>query len=152
MEQTKEQKLLGTFGTIALVFGLIGLLASVGMLFFGGAALGNADTIINESSATAEDLGKVSGVFLFTGLATLSRSIFNFINWICLKRVSKDATKYKGAQTVTLITLVLSAAGLLGTLLSKSNSLQTIAGSAVGVLFNGYIYALVMKVKKLVTG
>ena len=100
---TKEQKTLKVFSVIALIFGIIGIIFAILMFVLGGAAVGNVEAITSETGVTAEDVGKFTGVFIVSGITTLFSGIFNVINSVVLKRVAKNAAKYKGALIITII-------------------------------------------------
>ena len=146
---SKGQKTLKTFSIVSLIFGLIALVLGALMLLGSGAALGNVDSIVSEAGVTTEEVAEFSGVFIVTGIATILRGIANVVDWAFLKRVAKDATKYKPAWIVSLITTVMSVLSLF-TQFSNGEA-KDIAVSVLTLALNGYIFYLVNKVKQSVT-
>lgn len=146
MEQSREQKILRIFSILSLVFGIIGIILAIVLLVTGGVTMGNGAQIINDTSFSAEEMEAVSGALLGIGISTLLSGIFNLINWICLARVSKDATKYGAAKVVTIISLALAAVSLVSAVMSQSGT-QGILSGVISLLLNGYIFTLINKVR-----
>ena len=151
MDVSKEQNTLKVFSIISLVCGILGLIAGALMLFGSGLALGNVDQITTEAGVTTEELAEFSGVFIVIGLITVFTGITNIIDWVFLKRVAADATKYKPAWIVSLISLVLCAISLVSSIFSGGGNGQSIGSAVASLAINGYIFYLVNKVKQSVT-
>jgi hypothetical protein len=150
MDVSKEQKTLKVFSIISLVFGILALVLGALMLFGSGMALGNVDQITSEAGVTTDELAEVSGVFIVAGLVSLFSGITNILDWVFLKRVAADATKYKPAWIVTLVSLILSAASCVSSLFGGGSG-QSIGSAIASLAINGYIFYLVNKVKQSVT-
>lgn len=147
MDVSREQKILKIFSTISLVLGLLGVIGGILMLATGGLALGNAEAIMNDTAAKAEDLGKFSGFFIGTGVITIIAGIISLIDWSALKKVAKDATKYKPALILTMCSFVLAAVGFVLNFVGGSVDLKTVGNNVVSLGLNGYILYLINKVK-----
>ena len=150
MEITKEQKQLKVLSSISLIFGLVGVVLGAFMLIAGIAAISQAEKIITDAAVSAEDLGKFSGLFIGTGIIELIVGICSIINWSVLKKVAKDATKYKPAWTITLFVFCLGLVGIVLNTISGA-SLKDILHGAFNVGINAYILTLINKVKATVT-
>ena len=150
MDVSKEQKALKVFSIISLIFGIIGLVFGVMMIVGGGVAAGNLNEIVSDTSATAEEVGEFSALFIITGLFAVLSAVTNIIDWFLLKRVANDATKYKPAWIVTLFSVILSCLGMISILFNQNNSTQDIVNAIVSLALNGVIFYLVNKVKQSV--
>ena len=149
MERSSEQKALGVFSVLALIFGILGIIFGVLVIAFGGIAMGNAGSIVSDAGVTTEQVGMFSGLFIGMGALLILSGIFNLINWRALKKVSHDATQYKMAFVVTIISLVLAVLSLISAFLSADGG-QNIASGAFSVVWNLLILFLVVRVKNSV--
>ncbi|MBQ1631070.1 MAG: hypothetical protein II181_05985 [Firmicutes bacterium] len=149
MERSSEQKALGVFSVLALIFGIIGIIFGVAVIAMSGLAVGNAGSLISDVGVTAEQIGMFSGLFIGMGIILILSGIFNLINWRALKKVSRDATKYKMAMVVTIISLVFAALSLGAGFFSPDGN-QAIASGIFSVVWNLIILFLVNKVKNSV--
>ncbi|MBR2788887.1 MAG: hypothetical protein IKD94_06950 [Erysipelotrichaceae bacterium] len=150
MEISNEQKALKVFSIISLVFGIIALVFGVMMIVGGGIAAGKIEEITSDTAATAEQVGEFSALFIVTGLFTIFSAVTNIIDWILLKRVSKDATKYKPAWIVTLCSVILSCLQMLTTIFGQNKTTQDYVNAIVALALNGIIFYLINKVKQSV--
>ena len=149
MDVKNEQKQLKVFSTVALVFGLIALALGALALFGSGMILGNTETITTEAGVSTDELVEFSGAVIVGGLSLLLAGVTNMVNSAFLKKVAKDAKKYKPAWIITLVSLVLSVVSVFSQF-SNGADIKSILTSAGSLALNGYIFYLVNKVKQSV--
>ena len=149
MDVSKEQKQLKVFSIISLVFGILALIGGALMLFGSGIAIGNVESITTEAGVTQDEVVEFSAVFIVTGLITLLRGVCDIVDWAFLKKVANDATKYKPAWIVSLITTVMSCISVV-TSITGGNDIKSICSAVLSAALNGYIFYLVNKVKQSV--
>ena len=144
MEQTKEQKTLKTFSVLELIFAIMYIIFALVMIFGGGLVVGNSSQIAADGAGTVDQVTQVGGVFIGGGISFLISAVICLLNWHFLKKVSKDATAYKGAWILTIIGLVFAVIGLVSGLLNgASNSLLS---NVIQVALNAYILYLINKI------
>lgn len=146
MERTKEQKTLNVFAIISLVAGIIGILSALLIFVFGGVAVGNAGEIASQGAGTAEEVTNAGIAAIGSGIATLITGIVQLVDWAMLKKLVNDATKYKGAQTLTTIGIIISAIGAVTCIFGKEWS--TLASNLVSIGIDAYILSLINKIKQ----
>ncbi len=149
MVRSSEQKALGVFSVLSLIFGILGIIFGILTIALGGFAIGNAGSIISEADVTSEQVGMFSGLFIGFGIIMILSGVFNLVNWRALKKVSHDATQYKMAFVVTIISLVLAVLSLVSALFSADGG-QNIASGIFSVVWNLIILFLVNRVKNSV--
>ena len=150
MERTRDQQSLKTFSVISLIIGLVGLVLGAILLFTGGAALGNAEAIMHDTTVTADDLGKFSGYFIGSGVVTALAGIASMVDWAVLKKVANDATKYKPALYVTIVSIALYIIGLALNFIGAKPDIQSMIPNIIYVCINAYILVLINRVKDTV--
>ena len=150
MDVSKEQRLLKVFAIVTLIFGIVSLLFGILMIAGGGIAISNVQEITSDTTASAEEVAEFSAVFIIGGLVTIFSGITDIIDWAFLKRVAKDATKYKPAWVISIISVVLNIMGLVASIANGSEA-KDIVGAAVTLAINTFIFYLVNKVKQSVT-
>lgn len=151
MERTTEQKVLRVFSILALIFGIFAVIIGVLMLAGGGIALGNLDSIVAGTTVTADQAEMAVVAILVGGILLLVSGVFNLINWRALKKVSNDATKYKTAFVVTIISLIFAVGSLASNFFAVNDgSSSGLAGAVVSVVMNVIILILINKVKNSV--
>lgn len=149
MDVSKEQKLLKVFAVITLIFGIISCVFGVLMIAGGGIAAGGVEQITSETNVTADEVAQFSALFIFGGLLTIFSGVTDIIDWAFLKKVANDATKYKPAWVISIVSLVLTIISLVLSIVNGSEP-KDIAGAVGTVAINAVIFYLVNKVKKSV--
>ena len=149
MDVSKEQKALKVFAIISLVFGIIGLFISVFFLLGGGIAANNTGAIASDAKASVEEVEQFAALFIGSGISGILSSIVNIIDWYCLNKVSKDASKYKPAWIVTLTSFVLSCLSLVIAFTGKIRT-QDIVNAVVAIALDAIVLYLINKVKQSV--
>lgn len=144
---SKEQNTLKIFSNIELVIGILNVAVAVLLFVGGGAALGNAPSIVEEGLASAEDMSTFGNVAFGVGLASLASGVVCFLNWHFLKKVAMDATQYKGAWIVSIIGVILA---LIGLIMNITGQRSNFGSNIVSLLVNAFVVYLVYKVRSTV--
>ncbi|MBQ1567266.1 MAG: hypothetical protein IIZ80_05175 [Erysipelotrichaceae bacterium] len=149
MDVSKEQRLLKVFAIISLIFGIVSFLFGVLMIAGGGIAIGNVENITTDTTASAEEVAEFSALFIVGGLVTIFSGITSIIDWAFLKRVAADATKYKPAWVVSIVSVVLGCLSVIASIANHSEP-KDLVGNIIALVINVFIFYLVNKVKKSV--
>ena len=145
MERSKEQKILNVFAIIELIAGIINIVMAVLLMLGGGAALGNVNSIVQNSNAVASDISNLGITLLGVGIGTVLIGLFQLYNWSLMKKVVNDGTQYKKAWIVTLVLLALAVINIITSLFMKANA--SLSTGIASLLINGCIFYLINKIK-----
>ncbi|MBR2066883.1 MAG: hypothetical protein IJ875_01240 [Solobacterium sp.] len=145
MERSKEQKILNVFAIIELIAGIINIVMAVLLMLGGGAALGNVNSIVQNSNAVASDISNLGITLLGVGIGTVLIGLFQLYNWSLMKKVVNDGTQYKKAWIVTLVLLALAVINIITSLFMNANA--SLSTGIASLLINGCIFYLINKIK-----
>lgn len=136
-------------GVITLIFGIFGILASLGIFAGGSMLFGELANSGELQNANPQDVSTVTGLLTVAGIATLISSIVDIALGFFSIRAAGDPDKINPAYTFALIGLVLAVASAIISLMNGINY-TSITSSIVSLLFSGILFRAAKTIKESV--
>ena len=136
-------------GILCIIFGILGIIAGIGLMagggLFGATALTSGEVTTAEG---ADTVTLVTGMVVVLGAFTLVSAIVDVLLGIFSVRASKDSTKIGPAYIFSIIALVLS---IISVVMSFSNfNLSTILSALPSIVFSAVIFLAAKTIKQSV--
>lgn len=122
MEHSGSQKFLKVVSVLAIVVGVLGILAALGMGFLSGATISGGSEMLAETGITAEEQSQVAGVFGVGAIIVLFSSFAEIISGILGIRASNDNQKIMPVWYFSLAGLTLATGSLFSAFMDGSFS------------------------------
>lgn len=149
MERTSEQKQLNVLSIIETIAGVVSIVFGIFAIGFGTMLGGASGQLVEEGIADAETAAQVAEAapsFAGEGFSYIIIGLMSLLIAYLLKKAVNDATQYKPARTLVMISLAITAIALIVNIFL--GDAQYIFNNIVQLGVDGYVFYLLNKVKE----